>query len=296
MLKNINKIMGTAKKGRVDFANAVDMGEPSARPLSNIGIKACALSSIKDHYKILNDGSSRTSIVLIIFLIDGEVEFETDSGDFYAKPGYLLLYPGSVRRRLELVKGDRYTELMFSVDGAVNNAFKSPQVTVKKSEVMPQMLDAFRGYVQETSLRKFDYMKASTSFANQMGVYLAREMHFDNAPAKSVMDSAMEKLWDAVRLQPQEDWTVDKMASFVNSSPSNFFRMVEKQKGFSPKKYVTEIRMEKSKMLIENGSYTLKGIADALGYSSEYSFSNIFYQHTGIRPGAYGRKQTAKSK
>lgn len=295
MLENINKIRLSTRKGSIDYANVIDMNESSATPLLKLGIKNCTLTSIKDRYLILVGGNERKDC-LLLYLIDGEVEFETGNGIIHAKPGYLIHYPMSIPRRLELVKGSRYTELAIHIGSDIFSPFKTSNVIVRKSEFMPQMLEAFRGYVNETTYRKQDFIKAASIYANLMTVCLSREMHIVNNPVKSPMDSAMEKLWDAIKLHPHEDWTVDKMASFVHSSSSNFFRMVKRQKGFSPIQYVADIRMEKAKLLIENGGYSLKDISEAVGYSSVYSFSNAFSRHVGVRPGAYRRNPAVAPK
>ncbi|MDI9540418.1 MAG: helix-turn-helix domain-containing protein [Bacillota bacterium] len=58
----------------------------------------------------------------------------------------------------------------------------------------------------------------------------------------------------------------------------------------TPKKYIIETKLAKSKILIKNGNHSLSEIADKLGYSSIHYFSRIFTSNFGITPSEYSKK------
>ncbi len=58
----------------------------------------------------------------------------------------------------------------------------------------------------------------------------------------------------------------------------------------TPKRYIIEAKLAKSKILIKNGNHSLSEIADKLGYSSIHYFSRIFTSSFGITPSEYSKK------
>lgn len=64
--------------------------------------------------------------------------------------------------------------------------------------------------------------------------------------------------------------------------------------GAGAKDYITKIRIEKAKTLIESTSLTIAEISDTTGFASQSYFSTAFKNYTGMTPSQY--KQSVKSK
>lgn len=62
--------------------------------------------------------------------------------------------------------------------------------------------------------------------------------------------------------------------------------------GGGAKEYITKIRIEKAKALIENTSLSIAEISDMTGFASQSYFSTAFKNYTGMTPSQY--KQTSK--
>jgi AraC-like DNA-binding protein len=63
--------------------------------------------------------------------------------------------------------------------------------------------------------------------------------------------------------------------------------------GAGAKEYITKIRIEKAKSLIETSPLTIAEISDMTGFASQSYFSTAFKNYTGITPSQY--KQTSKA-
>lgn len=63
--------------------------------------------------------------------------------------------------------------------------------------------------------------------------------------------------------------------------------------GAGAKEYITKIRIEKAKALIENTSMTIAEISDMTGFASQSYFSTAFKNYTGMTPSQY--KQNVKT-
>ena len=57
--------------------------------------------------------------------------------------------------------------------------------------------------------------------------------------------------------------------------------------GAGAKEYITRIRIEKAKSLIENSSMTIAEISDMTGFASQSYFSTAFKNATGHTPSQY---------
>lgn len=66
---------------------------------------------------------------------------------------------------------------------------------------------------------------------------------------------------------------------------SNFKKVM----GISIMQYITKIRLEKAKVILEAGNSDIKTAAELTGYSDEYYFSRCFKKYFGISPSNYVR-------
>ena len=61
--------------------------------------------------------------------------------------------------------------------------------------------------------------------------------------------------------------------------------------GAGAKEYITRIRIEKAKSLIENSSLTIAEISDMTGFASQSYFSTAFKSFTGMTPSQYKQEK-----
>ena len=65
--------------------------------------------------------------------------------------------------------------------------------------------------------------------------------------------------------------------------------------GAGTKEYITRIRLDKAKSLIENTDLSIAEISDMTGFTSQSYFSTAFKNFTGMTPSQY-KKQKRESK
>lgn len=89
----------------------------------------------------------------------------------------------------------------------------------------------------------------------------------------------------------KEPFNIGEFAASLNISVSWFTRIFKKQIGSTPHKYLTELRISKSKSLLQS-NMSIGEIAENVGFSDQLYFSRVFSQVTGVSPSKY-KKQTA---
>lgn len=80
-----------------------------------------------------------------------------------------------------------------------------------------------------------------------------------------------------------EELDLQFLAHLAGYSPFFFHRKFRAQVGATPKDYVSRIRLETAKELLQKG-YTVSAVADAVGINSPFSFSRFFKEKTGYSP------------
>jgi len=78
-----------------------------------------------------------------------------------------------------------------------------------------------------------------------------------------------------------------KFCSLIHKSPAQMQRIFKKDFGISPGQYVQQKRLKMAIQYLENTNFTLRRIAEHLGFSNEYYFANWFKEQTGAAPKSY---------
>lgn len=83
--------------------------------------------------------------------------------------------------------------------------------------------------------------------------------------------------------------TLEAIAEKLHISPVYLSVVFKNETGMNYSKYLTQLRIEKSKELLKKPDMNLTQIANAVGYDSAYYFSTLFKKETMIKPTEYRR-------
>lgn len=98
-----------------------------------------------------------------------------------------------------------------------------------------------------------------------------------------------EKVKSYINEHFQTAITLEAAAQAVQLSPNYFSNLFKQEFGQTFTDYVTSVRMEKAKQLIEANQYSLKEISFQLGYRDPNYFSRVFKRHFSESPTAFQR-------
>ena len=76
----------------------------------------------------------------------------------------------------------------------------------------------------------------------------------------------------------------------VDTSPSNFRRQFTRTLGISPGRYLTAIRLNAARKLLETTEKLVSEIANETGFWDQSHLTKLFKRERGITPGEYRRR------
>ena len=88
---------------------------------------------------------------------------------------------------------------------------------------------------------------------------------------------------------PEQAWTVEKLAEEAGMSRSAFFDRFTRTVGLRPMEYLLTWRMAVAKDLLRGRDMALDEVARRVGYGSASTFSTAFSRHVGQPPGRFAR-------
>ncbi len=91
--------------------------------------------------------------------------------------------------------------------------------------------------------------------------------------------------------RPAEPWTIAKLASQVGMSRSPFATKFKSLVGDPPLSYLTKWRMNLAAGYLGDNQWSIREVAERVGYQSQGSFTNAFKRSFGISPTEYKQKK-----
>ncbi|SFD00024.1 helix-turn-helix domain-containing protein [Butyrivibrio sp. YAB3001] len=85
----------------------------------------------------------------------------------------------------------------------------------------------------------------------------------------------------------EKDISLDNVSRVVNVSPYYFSKIFKEENGLNFIEYLTNVRIEKAKKLLENPNLSIKEICASCGYTDPNYFSRSFKKNVGVTPTEY---------
>ena len=124
---------------------------------------------------------------------------------------------------------------------------------------------------------------------------LQSEYIVSTAPPSSVarqnyQDELFERIIAYVESKIYEPLTIAEICQQFSMSRSSLQLLFKNAVNQSPKKYISDMKLERSRQMLRENKYTVSEISLKLGYSSIHYFSNAFNQKYHISPSEYAKR------
>ena len=139
---------------------------------------------------------------------------------------------------------------------------------------------------------------AALGTARQLVMYLCRpggQSQFSAQLAVQLAEhESLRDLQTWIQEHPRQDLSVGSLARRAAMSPRNFARVFAREVGTTPARFVTSVRVETARRLLEETSQPLEAVCAASGLGNLESMRRAFLRLVGVAPGQY-RQRFARS-
>lgn len=144
--------------------------------------------------------------------------------------------------------------------------------------------------IELENLKKHSYYQDMIhSSIEKLMISLSRadDLAQDNWKIAETRRTEMENARKRIHMEYARNWSVEEMAKLVNLSPSRFYTIYKRIFGVSPMHDLCMTRIQRARMLLNHGGYSIEEVSELTGYNNQYHFIRQFKQFTGITPGKY---------
>jgi two-component system response regulator YesN len=104
-------------------------------------------------------------------------------------------------------------------------------------------------------------------------------------------NSAISRAQQFIKQNYARDLSLEEVAASINLVPAYFSRLFSQITGASFINYLTDIRIQHAKELLQGTDAKIREISETVGYSNIYYFSRVFKNRTGATPVEYRRQK-----
>lgn len=229
----------------------------------------------------------------LIYIPEGKGIFESDSMKQHAEirqGNIFLLFPGE-RHSYKPLKDIGWYEYWIGFNGAnidsrVSKGFFRKEYPVFNVGVNSEIINLYKLAAKVAQKQETGFQQMLAGVVNLLLGYTYTEnkiLSFAELDLTNKINQA--KIF--IENNFNSDISPKDVAINVNMSYSWFRRVFKDYTGFSPIRYIQELRIQKSKELLTNTDKSSKDIAYEVGFDTPYYFSIIFKRHTGVSPIEY---------
>ena len=165
----------------------------------------------------------------------------------------------------------------------VQNGFFSPKDPIWQVGLKSDIVDLYKDAIETAAGQK-------SGFQQRLGGLVTHLMSLARFYSRNEAFSEVADQINRAKILISEQYrtiTPESLATQLIMGYSNFRRVFKEYTGFSPAKYIQEVRMNRVKEALTNTSLPVKQIAYEMGYDNEDYFFTAFRRVTGMTPVEY---------
>ena len=250
-------------------------------PLASNGIELVGISDAAEGFRFVRPGWPSSQVMACF---GGEGQVWTPSGWRTLKPGEAYVTPARAFSAYHAVPESRWKLCYVTYKPSVNFSPISCRVaTVLPADSRP-LRSAIDGIWREANGKA--ELPALQAWVDVIQIHAARigdQNHHDR----------FWGVWESVTNDVGKAWDVEGLAALADVSGEHFRRLCHRQLGRTPMQHLTYLRMHRAATLLIATRGKIESIADSVGYSNRFSFSNAFRREMGQTPATYRRLYTS---
>ena len=235
----------------------------------------------------------------LTYVDTGTLYTEVDGTSFTVGEKELIIYgPGQFHSQHTDTESASYVTIMFNMENTSPD-LPDDWYSVLINQVFPynkKIYTLIKALVQESSnggLYTASLMHCLLTEAIirlLQGVYSTPTAQPSSVVRQNYQEELFDRILEYVHSKIYEPLSVADICQQFSISRSTLQLLFKNTVNQSPKKYISDMKLEKSCQMLRENKYTISEISLKLGYSSIHYFSNAFNQKYHISPSEYAKR------
>ena len=241
----------------------------------------------------------------MIYTMRGELTFSIDEELLHIRSGELIFYPANRLHSITAIDSLEWevSFVTFKCESSYLESFVG-RAFVPDRELSNRIQDLFRfgsplfynlpqngsntvGMYCNGDMEELMYIKSSLEFIlSSLYLSVRRNRSFERA------NPAFLKAVEYMKSNLGMPITLSLLAKEVGVSVSTLKKAFEKESGGGVNQYYIKMKLARGAELLTRSAMTVGEIAEKLGFSSQFYFSEQFKKHYGVSPTAYRKQQS----
>ncbi len=261
---------------------------------NNISVNSCG------HYKLINLKKFETLRVAgrqdyqLLYVAHGNADFLIKNKiKHVSAESFILYYPGETQHYRYYLKDhpDVYW-VHFSglqTDGLLKkyNLYPHHIFHVNTAEECKRIFDKI---IRELQLKRSNFFNLANIYLEELILLLSRQIAEETSQSQK-SSGLIEQAIEYFHKEYRNNLSIGEYARKCNISCCWFIRSFKKHTGATPGQYLSDLRINKAKELLKNGTFNISETAEFVGYDNPLYFSRIFRKNVGMSPSEYLKKQ-----
>ena len=215
----------------------------------------------------------------LLFTSSGQGKLLSDNGAQIIRADTMTVIPANLNFRFEIDADHWHMCWLLLPDSANWQGLMPKQPTIRPTQQAMNIFHLSHVIDQERQLnRQF----RSNSLA-QLARYLEWNLKAEAPRNSDRLDIAFAQVEQSLH----KAWTVADIAALSYYSEPHLYRLCKARFGMGPKQVIRQLRIERAKQLLSHTDWSLAELAQRLGFSDQFNFSNRFKKDVGISPMAF---------
>jgi len=236
------------------------------------------------------------------FIKEGSCEVITDTSSFIVNEGEFYLTVPAVFHEQRNANNFQFIEYSLNCDMFIQDAgtvemlnlmdiFKSTPCIAFKD--VNNCCSLFSSALEEAYFERTGFFSSIKSLIPLILINAARSMPQSRHCVYSIPKKSNSNNFRMSQIERHIEDNIStpvptaSIAAYMHLSQKQICRIIKESKNMSTKEFVNSIKLSRAKELLKNSNLHIKQIADILGFSSEYYFSQFFKKLEGYPPAAY---------
>ncbi|MFQ3262115.1 helix-turn-helix transcriptional regulator [Reinekea sp.] len=239
-------------------------------------IHMAGIAHLKPPYVI-----ERTQLNLhtLLFTTSGQGKLTTEAGEQYIEPSSMTVLPARTNYRFE-IDDDHWDMCWILLPEKINWQAIVPSKAVIRPTA--QALNIFHLCHVIDQERNLD-----GSFREQSLQQLARYIEINLKAHPTEKEDRLTAAFSQVNQSLHKPWTVADIAHLTYYSEPHLYRLCKERFGKSPKQVIRDLRIDRAKQLLTLTDWPITELAQRVGFSDAFNFSNRFKKEVGTSPSAF---------